>query len=132
VRRFRRRRRQSSPLLRSVISFSSSSFPIAPPPKWHTHTLTESLKTPQEKKKKKNNKKIKGAERAQHLRPKNLWRCYYYSPFFSRLLFLYFWLEKKEEEEEIEPNDVGGLRLPTREGGKIGARATTVEKTLEK
>jgi hypothetical protein len=31
---------------------------------------------------------------------------------------LYFWLEKKEEEEEIEPNDVGGLRLPTREGGK--------------
>jgi hypothetical protein len=53
VRRFRRRRRQSSPLLRSVISFSSSSFPIASPSKWHTHTLTESLKTPQENKKKK-------------------------------------------------------------------------------
>jgi hypothetical protein len=36
-----------------VISFSSSSFPIASPSKWHTHTLTESLKTPQENKKKK-------------------------------------------------------------------------------
>lgn len=118
MRRFRRRRRQSSPLLRSVISFSSSSFPIAPPPQVaHSHADRVAQDTAG-KEKEKNNKKIKGAERAQHLRPKNLWRCYYYSPFFSRFLFLYFWLEKKEEEEEIEPNDVGGLRLPTREGGK--------------
>lgn len=74
----------------------------SPPPKWHTHTLTESLKTPQENKKKKTTRKLKAPSERNTFDQRIFGVVIIISPFFFSTVIFFIFGWKKRRRNWIE------------------------------